>query len=201
MNILSITSLADQFNNDDGAGINTKRSKSHFYWNHNKHQGTITHPPSNLTEMPVNEGFSLARMYTQMVGAKVFTTKQHCHFHASTLIPNDDDPKRNVELSFDMFHVGETLIYTNAGQTLYVQIEEISLDKKAALQFLVRNTNNEVIETTRESLRSPDHPDIGWIPTMLPEKKEAVSNLTEKDIDNITNPVSLTIVGGIRISP
>ena len=79
VNILSITSLAYQFNDDDGTGINTKRSKSHFKWNHNKHQQKITHPPSNLPELPVNEGFSLAGMYTQMVGTKVFTTKQHCH--------------------------------------------------------------------------------------------------------------------------
>ena len=107
MNILIITSLADQCIDDDGTGINTKRSKSLFYWNHNKHQLTITHPPSNL-------------MYTQMVGANVFTTKQHCHCHALNLIPNDDEPKRNVEFSSDMFHVGETLLYTNAGQTLYV---------------------------------------------------------------------------------
>ena len=35
-NILSITSLAYQFNDGDGTGINTNRSKSHFYWNHNK---------------------------------------------------------------------------------------------------------------------------------------------------------------------
>ena len=61
--------------------------------------------------------------------------EQHCHFHASNLIPNYDDPKRNVKLSSDMFHVGETLPYTNAGQTSYVQIEEISLDEKAVLNF------------------------------------------------------------------
>ena len=120
VNILSITSLAYQFNDDDGTGINTKRSKSHFYWNHNKHQRTIIHPPSNLPKLLVNEGLSLAGMYTQMVGAKVFTTKLHCHCHALNLIPNDDEPKRNVEFSSDMFHVGETLLYTNAGQTLYV---------------------------------------------------------------------------------
>ena len=46
VNILSITSLSDQFNDDDGTGIDTKRSKSHFYWNRIKHQRTITHPPS-----------------------------------------------------------------------------------------------------------------------------------------------------------
>ena len=88
-----------------------------------------------------------------MVGAKVFTTKQHCHCHASNLIPNDDEPKRNVELSSDMFHVGKTLLYTNVGLTLYVQIEEIGLNKKAGLPFRVRTTNDEVIETTKESLQ------------------------------------------------
>ena len=149
VNILSITILSDQFNYDDGTGINTKRSKSHFYWNHNKHQRTITHPPSNLTELPVNEGFLLAGMYTQMVGAEVFTTKKHCHCHASNWIPNDDDPKRNVELISNILHVGGMLLYTNAGQILYVRIEEISLNKKAVLQLWVRTTNDEVIETKK----------------------------------------------------
>ena len=127
-----------------------------------------------------------------MVGANVFTTKQHCHCHASNLIPNDDDPKRNVELSSDMFGVGKTILYTNTGHILYVRIEEISLDQKAVLRFRVRTTIDEVIETTKESLRSPDDPDIGWIPTTFPEKKEAASNITEKEIDDIANPVSLS---------
>ena len=87
-----------------------------------------------------------------MVGTKVFTTKQHCHCHASNLIPNDDESKRNVELSSDMFHVGETLLYTNAGKTLYVRIEVISLNDKAVLKFRVRTTNDLAIETAKKSL-------------------------------------------------
>ena len=126
-----------------------------------------------------------------MFGAKFFTTKQHCHCHTSNLIPNDDETKKIVELSSNMFHVGETLLYTNVGQTQYIRIEKISLDEKAVLQFRVRTTNDEVIETTKEYLRFPDDPDIGWIPTTLPEKKEIASNLTKKEIDDITNPVSL----------
>ena len=51
-----------------------------------------------------------------------------------------------------------------------------------------------MIETTKESLRSSDDPDIGWIPTTLPEKKEAAYNLAEKEIDDITNPVSLSLL-------
>ena len=75
---------------------------------------------------------------------------------------------------------------------MYVQIEEISLGEKAVLQFRVRTTNDEVIEMTKEYLQSPDDPDIGWIPTTFLEKKEAASILTEKEIDDITNPVSLS---------
>ena len=70
-----------------------------------------------------------------------------------------------------MFHIGEMLLYMNAGQTTYVRIEKISLDEKAVLQFRVRTTNDKITETTKESLRSPDDPDIGWIPATLPEKK------------------------------
>ena len=44
----------------------------------------------------------------------------------------------------------------------------------------------------KEYLQSPDDPDILSIPTTLPEKKEAASNITKKDIDDITNPVSLS---------
>ena len=75
VNILSITNLANQFNDDDGTGINTKRNKSRFYWNNNKHQQTILHPPPNLLELPVNTGFSLAGMFTRMVSTKISTTK------------------------------------------------------------------------------------------------------------------------------
>ena len=57
VNILSITALAAQFNNDEGTGIDTKRSKSRFYWKQNKFQRTIHHPTSNLPELPINEGF------------------------------------------------------------------------------------------------------------------------------------------------
>ena len=49
-----------------------------------------------------------------------------------------------------------------------------------------------MIETTKESLRFPDDPDIGWITNTLQEKKEAAYNLTEKEIVDITNPVSLS---------
>ena len=87
-----------------------------------------------------------------MVASKVCLTKQHCHCHNSHLIPDDNDPVTSIELSEEMFHVGETLLYSNAGHTTYVRVKKIYLDKDATLRIQVQTKNKELIETTKESL-------------------------------------------------
>ena len=91
-----------------------------------------------------------------------------------------------------MFHVGETLLYSNVGHTTYVKVEDIFLDNDVVLRFRVRTKNEELIEATKESLRAPDDPYTGWIPTTIPEKTDAASKLSEDELDNITNPVTLS---------
>ncbi len=51
-----------------------------------------------------------------------------------------------------MFHVGETLLYTNTGHTSYVCIEKTSLDNDAMLRFPVRTKEDDLILTTKEFL-------------------------------------------------
>ena len=192
VNSLSITALTEQFNDNEGTGIDTKRSKSLFYWKENKFQRTIHHPSSNLPELPINEGFTIASLFSKMVGMKVCLTKQHCHCHNVHLIPDDQEPATSLELSDQMFHVGETLLYLNAGHTSYVRVEKIYLDDDATLRIQVRTKNDEIIETTKESLRSPTDPDIGWIPASIPEKEATASTLSEEDIKKISDPVTLS---------
>ena len=195
VNILSVTSLADQLHDDDGTGIDTKRNKSHFYWDNSKFSRTIVHGTSRLPELSINEGFSLSSLFSSAVGKVVCTQKQHCHCHASSLIPDVDlDTKAAppLNLSEDMFHVGETLLYSMDGHTTYARIEKIFMDDNAVLRFQVRTTNDELIETTRENLRNPDAPDIGWIPTTIPEKQAATSTLSEEEIASLSEPAKLT---------
>ena len=153
---------------------------------------TINHPPSNLPELPINEGFLIFSMFSKIVGTKVCTKKQFCHCHASTLLPEDDGLKSQTKLSADMSHVGERLLYSNAGHTIYVKVEEIFLDDDAVLQIHVRTKSEEIIEASKESLRAPDDPDIGWIPTTVTDKIDAASNLSEDDLYKLTNPVTLS---------
>ena len=192
VNILSVTGFADQLNDDEGTGIDTKRSRSTFYWNGSKYHRTIVHSPSNLPEIRINEGFSLAGLYSRAVSFKVSLNKQHCHCHASTLIPDDEDTSNSVDLSSDIFHVGETLLYTNAGHTTYVKVQRIFIDDDSVLRFECRTTSDDVIIATKESLRAPDSPDIGWIPTSVPEMKQASTELSEEEIAQISNPVKLS---------
>ena len=42
--------------------------------------------------------------------------------------------------------------------------------------------------TTKESLRSPDSPDTGWIPTTIPEKKSSVADLPDEAIEMLEIP-------------
>ena len=63
--------------------------------------------------------------------------KLFCHCHDSTLLPEDDGLKSQAKLSADMFHVGETLLYSNSGHTTYVKVEEIFLDDDAVSRICV----------------------------------------------------------------
>ena len=71
VNILGITILADKLKDNDDTVIDTKRNKSWFYWDKNKFQRKINHPPSNIPELPINEGFLMASMFSKLVGNKV----------------------------------------------------------------------------------------------------------------------------------
>ena len=60
------------------------------------------------------------------------------------------------------------------------------------MRIQVWTKNDEIIETTKESLRSPTDPDIGWIPASIQEKKATTSTLSEEDIKKISDPVTLS---------
>ena len=93
-----------------------------------------------------------------------------------------------------MFHVGETLLYSNAHHTTYIKVEEVFLDNDAVFQFRVCTKSEELIEATKESLAAPDDPDIGWIPTKNPKKIDVASNLSEDYLEKLTNPVTLSSI-------
>ena len=49
------------------------------------------------------------------------------------------------------------------------------------------NSNGDDIITTKEHLRSPNNPYVGWIPSSVTEYKQSAKTISEKDIEKITS--------------
>ena len=47
------------------------------------------------------------------------------------------------------------------------------------LRITVTTSDAEEIENTREFLKSPNNPDVGWIPSSVPEFKSTANSLSE----------------------
>ena len=88
--------------------------------------------------------------------------------------------------------MGETLLHLKEGHTVYVNIESLSLNSNGVLRYIAKPSDCNSVETTKESLRSPDSPDIGWIPTTIAEMKSSVADLPDEAIKNIVNPVKVS---------
>ena len=76
INIISVTCFARQLNDLTGTGIDTKKLKYCFYWDSRKYSLTIHHPPFNLPEISINEGFALSTMFRALVSRVVNTSNR-----------------------------------------------------------------------------------------------------------------------------
>ena len=55
-NIISSTALADQYDDDDGTYIKTKRHSSELSWNFVQYTRTIKHSDNVLAKIQINDG-------------------------------------------------------------------------------------------------------------------------------------------------
>ena len=91
INIMSVTFFAQQLNYLTGTCINTKQLQSHFYWYSNKFSLTIQHPPSNLPDISINEGFALSKIFCALVLIVVNVSNHPRYGCCFTQIDADDD--------------------------------------------------------------------------------------------------------------
>ena len=92
----------------------------------------------------------------------------------------------------EFFEIGDTLFLTNDGWSGLVKVKYVSLHEANILKIFVTNTNGENNFTTKEHLRSPSNPDIGWITESAPEYGQAAKFLLEEAIEKITSPTYLS---------
>ena len=77
----------------------------------------------------MNEGWTRASLYSKLVSAKVCLQRQHCHCHANIVDDNKDKDgpaSKLIDLSDEIFHVGEMILCLIEGRTTYVRIKHYS---------------------------------------------------------------------------
>ena len=92
------------------------------------------------------------------------------------------------DITSELFDIGETLFFTNNGWSGLVKVKSFSLDKTNVLRIIVTNINGDDIITTKEHLCLPNNPDVGWIPSLVPEYKQSAKTISEKDIEKSRRP-------------
>ena len=97
-----------------------------------------------------------------------------------------------VEITSELFDIGETFFFTNNGWSGMVKVKCFSLDEINVLRIVVTNSDGDEIITTKEHRRSPSNPDIGWIPSLVPEYKQSGKTLSVEDIKKVTSPKHLS---------
>ena len=197
INILSVTEFARQLDDVEGTGIDTKQLKSRFYWNNNKYSVTIRHPASNLPEMPINEGFSSAQKYAALVNKVINTAISWRYSCCFTKIQDCEDFEDystvlTTDIKEELFEEGETLFCAIDGWSGLVKVKSIYMDDANVLRFIVLDSNSKEIITTREHLRSPSNPDVGWIPSSTQEYNAAAESLSDKEVEALCSPLHLS---------
>ncbi len=97
----------------------------------------------------------------------------------------------NIELKTELFEGGETLVYTKDGYPSYVKVTAVELNDDKVLQIRLSEKGGDDFVTTREHLHSPNNPDIGWIPSTMPEYRTVAKVLSDREINSITSPKHL----------
>ena len=198
INIMSITELARQLDDEEGTGIDTKMKYSRFYWDNNKYSRKIFHSASNLPELAINEGNSLFVWFTEK-----FKTRTDDTIHPTCCFTNQDidahccseiDKASKLKPIFveSIIYPGENMIYKNEGKNALVKIQDSKINDIGMLEYTIEYSSGEKEKVSREYLSRPDNPDIASIPIQIPALKEAVRQLTEKELGAIANPQSLS---------
>ena len=79
VNIISSTSFADQYYDDDGTYIKTKRHSSELSWKFRQYTRTITHSAIVLAEIPINDGYEVLGVFLKIMKSQMDPKQYFCN--------------------------------------------------------------------------------------------------------------------------
>ena len=148
--------------------------------------------------MPVNEGSVFASWFQSVFSRKVDDSIDHAHCSSQchAVVSEEDNlpriPGKVIEFENEIIHPGETLLYTNEGMTSLARVLDVFVDPQGVLRIKLLCTSGKEVVTTQQSVRSPDNPDIGWIPASVPDLRNTSSLLSDEELKKIASPPTLS---------
>ena len=85
------------------------------------------------------------------------------------------DSWKYFEFEYEIIHPGEMLLYSNEGITILTRFQDVFVDPQGVLRIKLLCTSGKEVVTTQQSVRSPDNPDIGWVPASVPDLRKTSS--------------------------
>ena len=144
INIMSVTELDTQFNDQEGTGIYTKMNHSHFYWKNNQFPRKIHHSSSNLLELEINEGTTSFTWFTEKFIRKIddtiyptcCCTNQYLENHCQSTFDRSKTAKENTFVDSVIYN-GDNLIYKNQVHDVVIKVIDSGLDKDGMLNYTI----------------------------------------------------------------
>ena len=171
VNILSVTTFANDLKDEEGTGIDTKAKYSRFYWKNNTYSRTFHHSKLNLPEMPINNGNNAFAWFINRFKRQCNDDiDQFCCLtnHQLNIIEYDDDEidKQPQPTTFleSIIYPSENMIYKNQGKNAQVKVQSSKMDDDGVLRFQVEFPNGTTESTTCEHLHRPEQPEVANIP-------------------------------------
>ncbi len=92
----------------------------------------------------------------------------------------------------NLFHRGETLLYSDSGTTSLARVQDVFINKERIVKLKLLFPSGKEVTTTQQSVRSPDNADLGWVPTSVPDFRANSRLLSDDVLKRLASPQILS---------
>ena len=199
VNVISVTALAAQLQDNEGTWIKTKWRYSVFSWEDEKYKKTIYHPNTNLPEMTLTNDHSIFTAFQKFSNEFACFRVSRSHSgnilqkssveQSSTLQNELIKSKESLEKIQSIFAKGDVIRYARDEHVENGTIENILFDEKLKIPtFKINFGGNRSIMTTKEFLSHTNKIDLATIPITGHQLSEFTKHLSKDDLSLLISP-------------
>ena len=197
VNIISVTALAEQLDDNNGTWIQTSRYTSIFKWDFGKFSKTIVHPTSRLPQLQVNDRFSkLTPFYTFLENAGAVSRTHDAIFLCGAVFDNEDPTilvhpplnsfKESEKQSESSYEIGQQLKFTRDGHCEKVTLDSVDVDMDTMVpSYNIKLKNGIITSVTKEYLSDIDSGIFSYIPSTCEKIKEQAEHINSETLQSL----------------